>query len=329
MNKKRIGQVTATVGIIGIATAVSLYIGVRYAPAYFAVKFAPAKTAQAATDADVRAARAFFWQTFENGRYDESPQAISRLTAAYIQNPRDPETTLLLGLAHLWRLGERARLTQRDPRITEHAVLAEKYLKEAQRLAPDDARIPGWLGSVQLALGKIDQNEKLVRTGYYTLRDGVRDFPEFNAFTLGYALSRLPATDPKYREAVDYMWTSLRACRQLDPDSVDGGRFLSAADAADAVRACWNGPKAPHNVEGFFLNMGDMLVKAGDVALARKIYRYAELSPTYAQWQYKDVLEQHSRDADARAARFRDPDPNNDPAMMIDAAYDCMACHQK
>ena len=31
-----------------------------------------------------------------------------------------------------------------------------------------------------------------------------------------------------------------------------------------ARRACWNSRIAPHNLEGFFLNMGDMLVKSGD-----------------------------------------------------------------
>jgi len=29
-------------------------------------------------------------------------------------------------------------------------------------------------------------------------------------------------------------------------------------------RVCWNSWIAPHNFEGFFLNMGDMLVKSGD-----------------------------------------------------------------
>ena len=325
MTRKRKGVTLLVVIGIGLLS----YVGVRYVPAYVAVAFAPAKSAQKTTDPGAAAARATFWRAFESGRYDESPQVIAALTTAYLKNPRDPETTLLLGLAHLWRLGERARLTAPDPRITEHAILAEKYLLEAQRLAPHDARIPGWLGSVQLALGKIDQNEKLMRTGYFSLRDGVRKFPEFNAFTLGYALSRLPATDPKYLEAVDSMWQSLAHCRQLNPGSVDGGRFLSSPDAPGANRACWNGPKAPHNIEGFFLNFGDMLVKAGDVALARKLYRYAELSPTYNEWPYRTVLEAHSQQAEARAVLFRDGDDSNDPVMMIDSAHDCMACHQR
>jgi hypothetical protein len=49
-------------------------------------------------------------------------------------------------------------------------------------------------------------------------------------------------------------------------------------------RACWNSWIAPHNFEGFFLNMGDMLVKVGDWRTAQKIYANAKLSPDYANW---------------------------------------------
>jgi hypothetical protein len=41
-------------------------------------------------------------------------------------------------------------------------------------------------------------------------------------------------------------------------------------------RAYWNSGIAQHHVEGFFLNMGGMLVKAGDWQVARKIYANAK-----------------------------------------------------
>ena len=56
-------------------------------------------------------------------------------------------------------------------------------------------------------------------------------------------------------------------------------------------RACWNSWIAPHNVEGFYLNMGDMLVKNGDWEKAVEIYSLAKQVPQYENWTYKGVLE--------------------------------------
>jgi hypothetical protein len=59
-------------------------------------------------------------------------------------------------------------------------------------------------------------------------------------------------------------------------------------------RARTNSWIAPHNMEGLFLNMGDMLVKSGDWRLAQKVYglaRGVRGVGDYASWPYRDVLE--------------------------------------
>ena len=70
-------------------------------------------------------------------------------------------------MAHLWKVSERSRSPERDPTITDHLILADKYLSEAHRLDPSDARIPGFEGSVKMALGSIHQDEALKRRGYF------------------------------------------------------------------------------------------------------------------------------------------------------------------
>jgi len=96
--------------------------------------------------------------------------------------------------------------------------------------------------------------------------------------------------------------------------------------------ACWNTWIAPHNFEGFFLNMGDMLVKAGDWQMGRKLYENARLSPTYAQWPYREVLEQRIREAPGNGAVFNAVGEAKVPAdqqIMIKSTFACMACHQQ
>ena len=97
-------------------------------------------------------------------------------------------------------------------------------------------------------------------------------------------------------------------------------------------RACWNSWIAPHNFEGFFLNMGDMLVKAGDWQTAQRIYSNAKLSSTYAQWPYRRALEERIRDARDNVTAFNasaDAGGSEPRRIMIDSVFSCMACHQQ
>ena len=69
--------------------------------------------------------------------------------------------------------------------------------------------------------------------------------------------------------------------------------------------ACWNSTIAPHNFEGFFLNFGDMLVKAGEKTKAKKIYKMAKLPESYSYWSYKDILENRIKNIDKNVELFR------------------------
>lgn len=90
--------------------------------------------------------------------------------------------------------------------MTEHLILAERYLQEAARLDPADARLLGWLGGIKGALGQIHQDPRLSIEGYFLLREGIDRFPEFNYFAAAYGLSVLPANNALFREGLDYMW---------------------------------------------------------------------------------------------------------------------------
>jgi hypothetical protein len=80
---------------------------------------------------------------------------LEALTAAYLEDLRDAQTAAHIGFAHVWRLSEHARLDTQTATITDELVLARKYFSEAVRLAPDDARIQGFLASVELGEGTI------------------------------------------------------------------------------------------------------------------------------------------------------------------------------
>jgi hypothetical protein len=299
-----------------------------------ALASAPQKTPIASRSAQAQQAERAFELALVAGDYAALAEVTEALTRAYLAAPRDPTLALYLGHAHFWRVAERAR--DPDPRatLTDHLLIAERYFTQAELLRPEDYRILGWLGSAKLALGNVHADERWTREGYFMLEDGVEAFREFNLFSKSYTLSLLPRDHPRFPEALDAMWESVEACnaRGLDrkhPDFAPYFRPSPAVPLAGPQRVCHNLPKAPHNFEGFFLHNGDLLVKAGKPGLARVMYANARLEPGFANWVYRDVLEERIVTAETRARRFASKDRADWPEMMVASRLSCSGCHQR
>jgi hypothetical protein len=307
--------------------------------ARLAVWSAPAKSPSTVrTPASVQADEQF-WRTLHGGDYERIPSALTALKAAYLADPSDAVTAAHIGWLHIWRLAERARLAPAlGPEITDHAVLARKYFEEAVRLDPREARYLGFYASLLMAEGSIHRDEKLVRRGYYTMRDAVAAWPEFNYFTAGYSAGALPHDSPRFREGLEAQWRNLDVCvgERVDRTNPDYRRYMRLETREGPKRVCWNSWIAPHNFEGFFLNLGDMLVKAGQPETAVTMYGNARLASAYATWPYRDVLEARIASAAANVEAFRRPEaaPGTPPTpgaptMMVRSRYACMGCHQQ
>ena len=292
----------------------------------------PKKTAATARSAAAKKADDAFWTTFHGGQYDRISDALEAETGAYLADPRDDLTAAHVGWLHMWRLGERARSASPPATIAEDALLARRYFEEASMLNPDEARYKGFLAASTLADGAINQNERISVHGYFEMKSAIRAWPEFNLFTAGYALSGQPAKSKQYTEALEWQWRDIDACieARLSRENPDMRPYMHLETRKGRKRACWNSWIAPHNFEGFFLNLGDMLVKAGNVSAARQAYADARLSSTYAQWPFRANLETRSRGAAANVAAFNAP--RSDPArsaIMVESPFACMACHQQ
>jgi hypothetical protein len=296
-----------------------------------AVLLAPKKEVAVTRSEDALNADELFWQTFHNGEYNMIPHALDVLTAAYLETPNDAVTAAHIAWLHTWRVTERVRLDSPPPTITDHAILARKYFQEAVALDPSDARYLGFLGAMTMAEGRLHKNERLMREGNFIVRRSIRDWPEFNLFTHGFIMSRMPADSPQFKEGLELQWQSLCECasESIDRGNPDWTKYMSQETTEGRKRACWNSWIAPHNFEGFFLNMGDMLVKAGDWQTARKIYANAKLSRDYADWKFRNVLEERIEHAQANVARFNESSKSSTVRMLIDSEFACMGCHLK
>jgi hypothetical protein len=177
----------------------------------------------------------------------------------------------------------------------------------------------------------LHKDERLTREGYFMMLDAITAWPEFNLFTGGYVFSRLPADSPRFREGLEWQWQTLDKCieEKLDRANPSYAQYMVKETTEGRKRVCWNSWIAPHNLEGFFLNMGDMLVKSGEWQTAQKVYSNARLSKTYVAWSYQSVLEDRIDRAQANVVLFNGKDGTAQAQMMINSAFSCMGCHQQ
>jgi len=80
-------------------------------------------------------------------------------------------------------------------------------------------------------------------------------------------------------------------------------------------------------MEGFFLHMGDLLVKKGDVDAACEIYKLAQISPDYSSWPHADILEKRIAQAPERAKRWAEGS-QPPPEILFQSRIACVACHE-
>jgi hypothetical protein len=232
---------------------------------------------------------------------------------------------------HNWRVAERNRLDSVPATITDDIILSRRYFQEAVSLDPSDARYLGFLADSILLEGHLHKDDRLTQEGYVLLRKSIKAWPEFNLFSGGFVMSRLASDAPWFREGLEWQWRSIDECNgeEIDRANPDISKYMSKETKEGKKRVCWNSWIAPHNFEGFFLNMGDMLVKSGDWRTAQKIYANARLSHEYDSWKYKSVLEDRITHAQSNEGVFNATKETPQAGIMLNSEFACMACHRQ
>jgi hypothetical protein len=310
--------------VLAFATLCLCLTGVDCAVAATGPTMAPTESSQTADER--------FWSVLHGADYAAYPQALAAVEAALAESPEDPLQNAHLGWLHIWHLSEAASFGASPQEMSADLEFATRYFGHATELDPTEARYLGFYGSTLVVEGALLRDAGKAKVADSTLNRAVRMWPEFNLFTAAYIHSSDPYDSPRYATALQRMWRNMDVCvgRTVSRQNPDISPYLSLETSVGPKRACWNSLIAPHNLEGFFLNFGDMLVKHGDVTLARTMYANARRSRTYSQWAYRDVLERRIIDADVNVAAFRDFAPSQEGSvrLMGQSNFSCMACHR-
>lgn len=282
------------------------------------------------------------WNNFHLGNYDSIPSVLKQLNEAYNNNPSDIRITAHLGFVHLWAFCERGRKNA-DSSIFLHIYESNRFFKKAIKLNSHDPRLYGFQASVEICEGALDNNLFKIEKGYVKSLLAIRRWKAFNKSALSFIESQRDSNSFMFRQGIKYQWEVLNGCSckkltkkkiMASPQKVLGDLIeeLKATNDPLTKRACWNSWIAPHNLEGFFLNFGDMLVKHGDLEEAKEIYKAAKLSPSYKAWVYAPVLEERLKNLEHNEKAFNQPlkllYKKKEKQIFINSKISCTGCHQ-
>jgi hypothetical protein len=272
----------------------------------------------------------YFWDRFHAGDYDAIPEILDRLEAGLAERPDDPSLVRHVAWTNIWRLAEAARGVS-GPDLIESLEATRPGFQHAWELNPEDPRVLGFLAGITLGQGIILKDPALYDEGNTLFVQGIADWPEFNYFSSGYILSQLPRDHPGFQLGLAQQWANIDACAGfvVDRANPDLAATLERETFVGRLRVCWNSWIAPYNLEGFFMNLGDMLVKDGQVATGVQVYEAARLADNYDTWPFKAQLEARIAEAAANAVRFNAVPADPAHPIMFQSTYSCMGCHQR
>jgi hypothetical protein len=282
------------------------------------------------------------WDQLHLGNYDSIPSVLVQLNNALHQNTQDSKIAAHLGFIYLWKFCERGR-KKPDSAIIQNIYLSNHFFKQSLKLNKNDARIYGFQSATELCEGAASENIIQIASGYFKGRAAIKKWPQFNRFALSFIESQLDTSSRLYKQGMKYQWQLIDecSCKELNkkeilesPETVfkELIQELQLSNDPRVTRACWNSWIAPHNFEGFLLNLGDMLVKQGHVKEAKKIYKATKLSPSFHEWVYKKVIDERIKNAEKNIENFNKEMklvlPRNEPQLFINSPISCVACHQ-
>jgi hypothetical protein len=284
-----------------------------------------------------------FWKVYHGNDYDAIPQVQKELERAIQLDPDNPTLYALLGATHFWHVGEWTR--DPDPKAGENVLpqdmpTAASLFQKAQDLDYysqhpigyiSDDHLSGYLGITTVHVGQQYGDPSLIAKGDKLLDFSVYQFPEFNNFNRWAAYNTDPKDSRTYQKGLDSLWQAIDACigMQIDRTNPDMKPYLQVVTSVGRKKACWwEGDIAPYGFEGLVLNLGNGLVKAGQVDAARVMYANAKYAGNYWTWPYRDVLETiAASDLNARAALYvADANPQNAPPLSV-PNRSCVYCH--
>ncbi len=261
------------------------------------------------------------------GEQEKVTEVIADVDDAVTKDPSDGRSTFYSAIMRFWQLGEEIDLpANAADELAEAQTMIDRF-RSAQAMLPNDDRAPAFGGLAKVIIGNIVGDTKMHSEGIGDIEKGIQIFPSYSHFLRALASAESPADSDDFQAVLPEMQAVLDACGL--GNAASGQMKYLAGPLPSALRPCNDEGIVPHVWEGFLLNYGDMLLKAGKGAdAARAMYEGAKLSPRFDRWPFAAALQDRIDHADERAALYADGDASNDPKLWMQDGHICTGCHQ-
>lgn len=287
-----------------------------------------------------------FLAAFHDGEYHRIDEFIGRFSALIPNGDitaASPKVMARLGFLNIWRFGERYRMLpvpgaefplEAQAQIQQGIGACSMLFQGAAEASPHNAVYRGFAAICSLAFGQATESPEVIVKALELGADAIRRNPEFNLFTLGYVLSAQPVGTRQFGLGLEMLWRNLDVCfdEKIDRKNPDIRKYLKNYIVSGNKKYCLNSDIAPYNFEGFFLVLGDVLVKAGKPDVAKVMYGNAKLLPSYQTWPLRQTLEQRITNANNLVAPFAElvnmMQRPIQASIIFDSPDNCMVCHK-
>ena len=278
-----------------------------------------------------------FWVLIHGEDYQSFDTTVTKLNIAQSHDPFDVYSHAHIGWANFWAVAEGIGLgIAQGANALQYLINAESAFSRAAELAPNEPRILGFLGYTRLTLGNATQDINMLAQGQMDVARSIELWPEWAYFGAAYGLdAQAPYGSPQFDQALNYYWSNVDVCANtaVDRQHPDFTPYMYQQTLKGPDRACWDSWIAPYNTEGFFLVMGDALVKAGQTDVALIIYNNAKLQEHYRSWPFRHLLESRIKNINENVDNFRQPTLAYRPAdpektLLANTSVSCAICHR-
>jgi hypothetical protein len=275
-----------------------------------------------ADDAVLRA-----YEALTAGDRDKATRVIADLDDAVAKDPSYGRATFYSAIMRFWRFGDQIALPSTANDVLAEATTMIDRFRKAQALLPDDDRAPAFGGLAKVIIGNISSDAAMRSEGMSDIDHGIEIFPSYSHFLRALASAESPPSSDDFKAVMPEMQAVVDTCG-IRPNAAGDYAYLEGP-LPSALRVCNDDGIVPHVWEGFLINYGDLLLKAGKGAdAARAAYEGAKLAPRFAQWPFASALQDRIDHVGDRAALYADADAANDPALWMQAGHICTGCHQ-
>ncbi len=261
------------------------------------------------------------------GAQGKVTEVIASVDDAVAKDPSDGRAMFYSAIMRFWQLGEEIDLPSNPlDELTEAKTMIDHFRK-AQAALPNDDRAPAFGGLAKVVIGKILSDSDMQSEGMSDIDHGTQIFASYSYFLRALASAESPPDSDDFASVVPSMQAVLDTCNAKK--SSTGEYDYDKGPLPSALRVCNDEGMVPHVWEGFLINYGDVLLKAGKGAdQARAMYRASTRAPRFDKWPFASALQDRIDQADARAALYADGDPSNDPKIWMQEGHICTGCHQ-